>query len=275
MAHGVVPDRCEILQDASTLVVRLSESLVARVVQDRDGPRQGEGWFAREIDVACFLAERGAPVIPVHPQLAPGPYERDGFTLNFWQYVTCTEALPEPLEVGRTLQQCHEVLRDYAGSLPELAIPREALQLLEALKQRAWMPRESIALLRDRLEQSLDALARLPRQPLHGDAFEGNYLNTTHGLVWTDWEDTFLGPVEWDLACAIWNPRVLDEDHATADGMLAGYRAAGGVFDEGVLQQALIARAAVMCAWYPILHPQPDEERKRKLQFRLEWLRRV
>ena len=60
--YGVVTDRCEILQDGNTLVLRLSESLVARVVTDRDGPRQGDGWFARENAVAEHLARAGAPV---------------------------------------------------------------------------------------------------------------------------------------------------------------------------------------------------------------------
>jgi thiamine kinase-like enzyme len=37
-------------------------------------------------------------------------------------------------------------------------------------------------------------------QALHGDAHFGNLLVTRDGLLWTDWEDAFLGPVEWDLA---------------------------------------------------------------------------
>ena len=40
-AHGITPDRCDILQDGNTLVLRLTETLVARVVQDVDGPRKG------------------------------------------------------------------------------------------------------------------------------------------------------------------------------------------------------------------------------------------
>lgn len=268
----MVPDRCEILQDSSTLVVRLTESLVARVVQDREGPRQGDAWYAREIEVARFLAEHGAPVIPCHPLVPPGPYEYAGYTLNFWQFVSTTHRAPQPEEMGHTLKQCHEVLRGYVGSLPHMAIPREALELLATLEERALLPKDTLRMLRDRLTGALDVLAVLPSQPLHGDAYEGNYLNTPDGLLWTDWEDTFLGPIEWDLACAIWNPRVLDADAVVADGILAGYRAAGGVYDGRALEQALIARAAVMCAWYPILHPKPDEERKRKLQFRLDWL---
>ena len=37
--YGVVSDRCQILQDGHTLVVRLTETLVARVVTDIDEPR--------------------------------------------------------------------------------------------------------------------------------------------------------------------------------------------------------------------------------------------
>ena len=75
LAHGIVPDRCDILQNSSTLVLRLTETLVARVVQDRDGPRQGTEWFARENAIAQHLTMRGAPVIPLHPDLPPGPHE--------------------------------------------------------------------------------------------------------------------------------------------------------------------------------------------------------
>ncbi len=91
-SHGIAPDRCDILQNGSTLVLRLTETLVARVVTDLDGPRQGGGWFEREIAVARHLAGLGAPVIPLHPDLPPGPYEHLGHTLNFWQFVTSIDA---------------------------------------------------------------------------------------------------------------------------------------------------------------------------------------
>ena len=39
--HGLEPDRCDILQDAHTIMERLTKSLVARIVIDTDGPRQG------------------------------------------------------------------------------------------------------------------------------------------------------------------------------------------------------------------------------------------
>lgn len=91
--------------------------------------------------------------------------------------------------------------------------------------------------------------------------------------VLTDWEDAFSGPVEWDLASIIWNAKLLDSDQDLVKGILKSYQEAGGLYDESVLEQCLIARAAVMSAWYPILYPAPSEERVGKLRQRIEWLK--
>lgn len=273
--HGISPDRCEILQDGSTLVLRLTDTLVARVVTDLDGPRQGTEWFAREIAVAEYLARHGAPVIPVHPDLPPGPYEHFGYTLNFWQFVTRIDEEADPRVIGSTLRQCHDLLASFCEPLPELAILTESLALLGTLEERTLFPVETIDLLRDRLSSSLEALRGFPMQPLHGDAHMGNLMNTTLGLLWTDWEDTFLGPVEWDLASIIWNARILEEDHTTADAILDAYRDAGGQIDPDALHHSLVARAAVMSAWYPVLYPDASVERREKLRKRLEWLENV
>lgn len=275
IAHGITPDRCEILQDGNTLVLRLTETLVARVVQDRDGPRQGTAWFARENAVAQHLAKSGAPVIPMHPDIPPGPHEHLGYPINFWRFVTRIDEEPDPEAVGSTLYQCHEILGLFAEPLPKLAIITETVDLLETLERRELFPKATLELLHAHLTNSLKVLDPLPHQPLHGDAHYGNLMNTTDGLLWTDWEDTFAGPVEWDLASIIWNARILDENHETADGILEGYFAAGGFYDEVALKQCLIARAAVMSAWYPILYPDPSPERREKLKFRLDWLERA
>ena len=272
IAHGITPDRCDILQDGNTLVLRLTDSLVARIVTDLEGPRQGAGWFQREIAVAEHLARHSASVIPVHPELPPGPYEHLGYTLNFWQYVTRIDAEPEPALIGRTLYRCHELLRSFAEPLPELGILTETRALLGTLEERGLFPADTLALLRDRLDSSTAGLRKFPMQPLHGDAHPGNLMNTTLGLLWTDWEDTFLGPVEWDLASIIWNARILDEDHETADAILDAYCGAGGGIDPVALHHSMVARAAVMSAWYPILYPDASPERLAKLRRRLDFL---
>lgn len=273
--HGVVSDRCGILQNGSTLVLRLSHDLVARIVIDRDGPRQGTSWFERENAVALHLARLGAPVIPLHPDLPPGPHEHLGYPINFWKFVTILEDTPSAELIGATLHRCHDLLRSFPGPLPRLAILTETLDLLDTLEQRKLFPRSTLDLFRKRLDTSLEALLPFPHQPLHGDAHGGNLLNTTDGLLWTDWEDTFLGPVEWDLASIIWNARILDRDHETADRILDSYREAGGSVDPLALHHSLIARAAVMSAWYPILYPNPSAERRRKLELRISWLEQI
>lgn len=273
-AHGISPDRHEILQNGNTLVLRLTETLVARVVTDLGGPRQGTEWLARENAVACHLAGMGAPVIPMHQAIPPGPHERMGYPINFWQYVTRVEEVPAPREVGLTLYRCHELLRSFPEALPELAILTESLALLETLQRQELFPPATIRLLRERLTSSLEGLRKFPMQTLHGDAHPGNLMNTTLGLLWTDWEDTFAGPVEWDLASIAWNARILEEDHQTADEILDAYQAAGGKINSEALDHSMVARAAVMSAWYPVLYPEPSPGRRAKLQSRLDWLAR-
>ncbi len=272
LAHGITPDRCEILQDANTLVLRLSETLVVRVVQDLDGPRQGTEWFARENAIAAHLTREGAPVIPLHPDLPPGPHLHLGYPLNFWQFVTRIEADPDPFEVGQKLSECHAVLSRFTEPLPALAIITESAALLKTLEERKLLPVETLEMLAGHLHRSIKTLSAFPHQPLHGDAHLGNVMNTTIGLLWTDWEDAFSGPVEWDVASVIWNAQILEEDHETVERILSGYRSAGGQINEEAMQQCLIARAAVVCAWYPILYPDPDADRQSKMQRRLNWL---
>jgi hypothetical protein len=269
LESGVHPDRCDVLQDGNTLVLRLTETLVARVVQELDGPRQGMAWFARETALARYLSAQGAPVIPLHPDLPPGPHERYGFPVNFWLFVSRIDAEPDPHEMGRTLRQCHAALSGFKEELPQLAILHESLSILQG---RELFPAPTQRMLLEHLQRSILRLEPGPHQPLHGDAHPGNLLHTTRGLLWTDWEDAFSGPVEWDLASLLWNILILDDDQPTADAILEGYREEGGAWREDVLRLCLVARAAVMTTWYPILYPNPDAERREKLQRRLDWL---
>jgi hypothetical protein len=58
----------------------------------------------------------------MHPDIPPGPHERLGYTLNFWQFVTAIDKEPAPEEIGATLYHCHQVLRAFKEPLPELGI---------------------------------------------------------------------------------------------------------------------------------------------------------
>jgi hypothetical protein len=270
--HGITPDRCDVLQDGSTLVLRLSETLVARIVKDTGGARQGTQWFARENAIAQHLTEQGAPVIPLHPALPPGPHESDGYPMNFWEFVTRVEEEPSPEEIGKTLHQCHAVMRSFPQRLPSLAIISESLGMLPGLAAKNLFPDTTLQLLHEHLSRGLSGLASHPQQPLHGDAHMGNLMNTTRGLLWTDWEDTFSGPVEWDLCSVIWNARILDEDEATAHAIQEAYEAGGTTLDAQVMHLCMTTRGAVMTAWYPLLYPEMNADRRSKLARRLTWL---
>jgi thiamine kinase-like enzyme len=189
--------------------------------------------------------------------------------MNFWRYVAILEQPLSPQEIGSTLYRCHAALRSFSQPLPVLAILTESLSMLQ---EHLSFSASTQSLLRTSISSALEALASLPYQPLHGDAHLGNAVQTASGLLWTDWEDAFSGPVEWDIASAIWNAKILDEDHHHVSAILAGYSGAGGCVNQCALHHCLVARAAVMSVWYPVLYPNPSAERRAKLAARLQWL---
>lgn len=217
--YGIQSDRCEVLQDAHTIVVRLTDTLVARIVTDTEGPRQGTTWFSRETALTAHLTRQGAPVIRCTRTSARRPHARrlrDEF-LALRHRHRCP---PDPRDIGITLHQCHQVLQTFSEELPSLAILHESLTILEQQAVRDDLSRDSIDLLARHLQSSIEILSPCPPQALHGDAHGGNLLMTTDGLLWTDWEDAFAGPIEWDLASIIWNVKLLENDQTTANAII-------------------------------------------------------
>ena len=99
------------------------------------------------------------------------------------------------------LVDLHAALRSYPRELPLLAANdiRRGLESLDGAGDVLSEPEvarlcAAAAGLRPFMEAPGDV------QPLHGDAHPGNVIATREGLVWIDFEDACLGPVEWDLA---------------------------------------------------------------------------
>ncbi len=180
-----------------------------------------------------------------------------GYPMNFWQFVTVTSSPPSPPEIGRSLQACHSILRHFPDPLPQLAILLESLGILES---RSLFPKATQTMLHKQVTACVKTLVQFPHQALHGDAHLGNLLHTSTGLLWTDWEDTFSGPVEWDLASIIWNAQILERDHAFVEQVLGAYRKNGGAIDARALHYSTIARGAVMTVWYPISQPSHRDD---------------
>ncbi len=228
-------DEAAVLQAASNVLVHLRPApVVARVMTGtvalHDDPRR---WLEREISVLEFLAPSGVVVSPSR-LIAPGPHCHDGLWMTFVDWIDDVKSGPEvqpahlddARRLGRLLKALHDRLRPFTGELGGLAELRDDIerligQLLPANAQEG----ETIASLRKRLEmlRTIVFESTLPTQALHGDVSLRNLLCTPHRCLWNDFEDTFRGPVHWDVASYVGSLRIHGADERTVREMLEGY----------------------------------------------------
>ncbi|GGX69123.1 phosphotransferase [Streptomyces hiroshimensis] len=195
------------------VVVRVPSLAVAPVEEQAAKQR-------RELAVAGWLADRGAPVVAPSPLVPREPVELDGRSLTFWEFVAETDPLsavtdPEVLQKRFTEQtgwtaELHALLAEHPGDdLPVLSPVVPAVGLtLAALAENPHPLISPGELDRARQEYAVletlvqDLPARFPGarlQTLHGDSPAYNLLRTATGHLFSDFEDATRGPVEWDL----------------------------------------------------------------------------
>ncbi|MFD8493459.1 phosphotransferase [Amycolatopsis sp. NPDC059657] len=194
---GLPHEDPELLHQRSNVLVRLG-SVVARVPATTGLVRpEPHDWLARDVAVSSFLTERGVRVVSPLSDPGPGPHFAAGHWVTLWHF---TPHDPNhrftASEVATSLHAVHVALRDYEGPLPSdgpLAETYRALDLWEHVLDGAA----------DRLRDEADRIAATlpagPAQALHGDAHPGNLIATAAGPCWLDFEDTWRGPLAWDL----------------------------------------------------------------------------
>ncbi|WP_224089050.1 phosphotransferase [Nostoc sp. MS1] len=265
-------DETVILQDRGNLVIHLRPApVVARIATTTGTVRFGNTWFANELTVASFLAQAGAPIVRPSNLIPPGPHQHGGLVLSFWEFVQEIDELPDANIVGRTLRECHEALVEFVGELTVLDPLTESENLLSNLIAQGAFSLSNSQMLQAvnyNLKNKFKQL-QLPVQLLHGDANFSNVLNTTHGVLWTDWEDTFVGHIAWDIACLIASSHVFETDIERAASALKGY---GLALDKEVLDLFVEARTFQTALWNFIIGQQHPESLER-LEARLRWLR--
>jgi hypothetical protein len=235
-AQGLKPDAAVVIYSGSNVLVHLRPApVVARVMTGtvalHDDPRR---WLEREVSVLEFLVPSGLAVSPSR-SIAPGPHYHDGLWMTFTEWVA--EAEPDPenhsavsvddaRELGRMLRYLHDALRPYDRELGGSRELRDDIErLLGKLRPADAQQRAAISSLDERLDAVGPVVfeSSLPTQALHGDVSLRNLLRTRHRLVWNDFEDTFRGPVHWDVASAVGSLRIRGADTRCVREMLDAY----------------------------------------------------
>jgi hypothetical protein len=246
--------------------------VVARVAGVVADVRRGPAWLIREVQVAGRLAAAGAPVVPPAADAPPGPHIRRHRVISFMSYVEVIDAPPDPEAAARALAACHEALaRERRLDLPPHALLQEARVLVPRLVAEGAMTPEQAEVVERAAGRAARAVGArgLPLRPVHGDAHLGNALPTAGGILWSDWEDAMLAPVEWDLACLVHPGRVLGEDRQACEAALAAYP---GPCDPEALQGALVGRTVQGAVW-SALFARGHPERLGMVAAHVAWLR--
>jgi hypothetical protein len=228
--YGLARDEAVVLYSGSNVLVHLRPApVVARVMTGtvalHDDPRR---WLEREISVLEFLAPSGLAVAP-SPLIAPGPYHCDGLWMTFTKWIPDLGPpidLDDPRRLGLALRDLHDELRPFDGDLGDMRALREDIERLCGQLQPAdARGAGTISSLKARLHALREVFeAPLPAQALHGDVSLSNLLATPHRLVWNDFEDTFRGPVHWDVASYVSSLRTRGASSRFVRAMLDAYR---------------------------------------------------
>ncbi|MEO8968879.1 MAG: aminoglycoside phosphotransferase family protein [Solirubrobacteraceae bacterium] len=234
-AYGLNTDDAVVIHSGSNVLVHLRPApVVARVMTGtvalHEDPRK---WLEREIFVLEFLAPSGLAVSPSR-LIAPVPHCHDGLWMTFTEWIAEVEPGPgvEPAiyfddarGLGRTLRDLHDQLRPFEGELGGLRELREDIErLLGQLRPADAQESDAISSLREQLDMLRTVFeSSLPTQALHGDASLRNLLRTPRRLVWNDFEDTFRGPVHWDLASFASSLRIHGASERSVREMLEAY----------------------------------------------------
>ncbi|WP_236794911.1 phosphotransferase [Amycolatopsis sp. GM8] len=190
---GLATEAPEVLAERSNVLVRLG-SVVARVPATTRLLRPGvEAWMARDVALSAFLAERDAPVIP--PYEDPGPHFANNLPVTLWHFTRHDPGhVFAPAEAGGLLATLHAALREFPGDLGEAGPVGDLRRALDFVDDER---------MHEAAARVVAGLPELPVQPLHGDAHVRNLMLSEHGPRWFDFEDTWRGPIAWDLACLV------------------------------------------------------------------------
>jgi hypothetical protein len=274
-----------VLADGANVVVHLSPApVVAKVAASTTAVRPAAAWLQRELDMARFLAGRGAPVMTPSPEVPATVHHGDGQVMSFWRYLSPSSGGPAggPSSggpagspgggspgggilagadvIGSMLRDLHAELAGYPGQLPILA-PLQDIPSYLGRPQTTLTPAEAAALAAAHARLTAE-LGSFPARPLHGDAGAGNLMATSSGWIWHDFEDTCSGPAAWDLAASTASQRL------DARRVLAAY---GESVDPAQLAACEQLRRLHLTVWYNLYAERLPDLRPRAAELLTLW----
>lgn len=252
-----------VVADRSNLVLRLDPlPLVARVAMATSTVRVGMAWLRREMEIAEFLAHADVLVTRPSERLPAGPHERAGLIISFWQRETLIASSADPRAAGEGLAAVHAALVRYPHStLPLWGGVEEARVVYGRAKERNVFDDDEVRRMEAAWERGERIIEETPSrsasfQAVHGDAHIGNVLATERGAVWTDWEDAFVGPIEWDIACLRSRAALFGEDVQLIEAMTAAYSAP---YNRALVEDLALLRNLQVIPWLAIFAEREPE----------------
>jgi aminoglycoside phosphotransferase (APT) family kinase protein len=244
-----------VVADRSNVVLALEpHALVARVAMATSTSRVGLDYLGREVAIARFLGAAGTPVTRPARAIDPGPHEREGLVVSFWERERLGGTL-DARAAGRALARCHRALAGFdAATLPRWGGWLEARAVLDRALASPHLQAHERKRLRGAWEEGERVVASAEAhtasmQPVHGDAHLGNVLATTRGPVWTDWEDAFVGPIEWDLASLRSRLELFGEERDAIEAACEGY---DGAHDPALVRDLALCRNLQVIPWLAV-----------------------
>ncbi|TQV75563.1 phosphotransferase [Aliikangiella marina] len=259
---GLRVEAPKVINDSSYICIRVNQSLLARVKLFDESFNDSSRVY-REVRVASFLADCGAPVVQFAQGIEPGPYKIDNSFIMLLRFETLTKQQVLHYEVGKSLSACHQYLKSYGEPLPNyLDDINLCFNHLKGFKDRTFLSSRDYGFLTNiggaLIEKVIAWKVENPTkeyQPLHGDPHLGNILNTKNGLLWCDFESVCYGPVEWDLS-------------SLPETALESFQ-----FDSKLLETMRLLRSWVVAAWCWMYYER-SQDKKDAATFHLERLKK-
>ena len=150
------------------------------------------------VAVARWLAATDVPAIELDQRFEQ-PLRAAGTLATVWRFVPPSEPPPDVRSLAHVIRRWH-ALQAPALRMPAWNPVGDARRRLADADGLDDADRDYLLARYDALEADLAELdPALPAGVIHGDAHTGNLIRTANGVVIADFDNTCIGPREWDL----------------------------------------------------------------------------